>query len=193
MFGGRKKKKTGHNPFFNTKSLGSNRITIEPQAHPLKNMFLFKTILIQSRAHYVFFTRFSSKLFRYLVHLGNVGKYHKDYIFWLFLSSIFFFFKISISCSSNHFGVLSKPNWFRWVYEQCWDLFLGYWFFFIIPEGDCCSRGQSSKHMSPQHMLWHSKTDLGDQIATAFFILFNLIKISCTLGGCRYMKKNNTL
>lgn len=62
-FGEGKKKKTGHNPFFNTKSPGSNRITIEHQAHPLKNMFLFKMILIQSRAHYVFFRRSSSKLF----------------------------------------------------------------------------------------------------------------------------------
>lgn len=66
---GEGKKKAGHNPFFNTKSLGSNRITIEPQAHPLKNMFLFKMILIQSRAHYAFFMRASSKLFTYLVHL----------------------------------------------------------------------------------------------------------------------------
>lgn len=84
MFGGErggKKKKTGHNPFFNTKSLGSNRITVELQARPLKNMFLFKMILIQSRIHYVFFTRSSSKLFTYLVHLGNVGKYSNNYIF----------------------------------------------------------------------------------------------------------------
>lgn len=78
---GEEEKKTGHNPFFNTKSLGSNRITIEPQAHPLKNMFLFQMILIQSRTHYVFFTRPSSKLFTYLVHLGNVGKYSNNYIF----------------------------------------------------------------------------------------------------------------
>lgn len=79
---GKGKAKPGHNPFFNTKSLGSNRITIEPQAHPLKNMFLFKTILIQSRAHYEFFTRFSSKLFMYLVHLGNVeGKKTNNCVF----------------------------------------------------------------------------------------------------------------
>lgn len=54
MFWGKGKRntqKTGHNPFFNTKSPGSNRITIEPQAHPLKNMFLFEMLLIQSRAH----------------------------------------------------------------------------------------------------------------------------------------------
>lgn len=74
-------KKAGHNPFFNTKSLGTNRITIEPQAHPLKNMFLFKMILIQSRAHYGFFMGSSSKLFTYLVHLGNGRKYPNNYIF----------------------------------------------------------------------------------------------------------------
>lgn len=174
MFGGKEKEKTGHNPFFNTKSLGSNRITTEPQAHPLKNMFLFKMILIQSRAHYVFFMRFSSKLFTYRVHLGNVGKYPKDYIFWLFLSSIFFFFFLKYQYHVQVTILMFFPNltnWFPWIYEQCRGLFLGYWFFFIIPEGSCCSRGQSSKHMSRQHMLWHSKTDLGDQIATAFFFL----------------------
>jgi hypothetical protein len=76
MFLGKRKTKPGHNPFFffHTKSLGSNRITIEPQAHPLKNMLVFKMILTQSRAHYVFFMRFSSKLFTYFVQRGNVGK-----------------------------------------------------------------------------------------------------------------------
>lgn len=71
---GKRKTKPGHNPFLNIKSLGTNRITIQPEAHPWKNTLLFKMILIQSRAHYVFFLRFSSKLFTYLVQLGNVGE-----------------------------------------------------------------------------------------------------------------------
>lgn len=74
MFWERGKKKPGHNPFLNTKSLGANRIAIQPEAHPLKNMLLFKMILIQSWAHYAFFPRFSSKLFTYLVQLANVGE-----------------------------------------------------------------------------------------------------------------------
>lgn len=72
-FGEREKQNQVITHFFNTKSLGSNRITIEPQAHPLKNMFLFKMILIQSGAHYIFSTGFSSKLFTYLIQLGKVG------------------------------------------------------------------------------------------------------------------------
>lgn len=119
---GKRKTKPGHNPFLNIKSLGTNRITIQREAHPWKihfcsKWFWFNQVLIMNSSW-----GSHQNCLPILYNWVMWGK-NNNFIFWLFLSSIFISFQYWYNVPAIMLAFLPNlTNWFALMCERCLSL-----------------------------------------------------------------------